>query len=79
MCIRDSFHTVPGGQARGRKLGGHAARALCAARAAAQGQHGVRHLVHALDAPAMYAGWASDAAVARFMRWQPHNLSLIHI
>lgn len=25
------------------------------------------------DAPAMYAGWASDAAVARFMRWQPHN------
>ena len=25
------------------------------------------------DAPAMYAGWASDATVARFMRWQPHN------
>ncbi len=42
---------MPGGQARSRKLGGHAARALCAARAAAQGQHGVRHLVHALDAP----------------------------
>ena len=25
------------------------------------------------DAPAMYTVWAGDAAVTRFLRWQPHK------
>lgn len=25
------------------------------------------------DAPAMYAAWAADPAVTRFLRWQPHR------
>ena len=25
------------------------------------------------DAPAMYAAWAADPQVTRFLRWQPHR------
>ena len=25
------------------------------------------------DAPAMYRNWASDPAVTRFLRWEPHK------
>ena len=31
------------------------------------------------DAPQMYANWASDPEVTRYLRWEPHKLSLIHI